>query len=127
MHACVCIHNHILDMYGPILFVLSTKTTHVWRHKHIILFRDAIKDGRLAATLVVQSFCCFLQSSYRRIISENLKALALIFKKLCEFKSSRSFCDAHNDHKNRATTTFSTLNISQLTASMDLKFYAASF
>ena len=56
MHACacVCIHNHNSDMYGPILFLLSRKITHVAIHMHIILFRDVIKDGRLEAILVVE-------------------------------------------------------------------------
>ena len=54
--ACVhvCVRNHISDMYGRILFVLGTKTTHDGIHMHIILFHDLIKDGRLAAILVVK-------------------------------------------------------------------------
>ena len=41
-------------MYGPILFILGTKTTHDWIRMHIILFRDAIKGGQLTAVLVVR-------------------------------------------------------------------------
>ena len=41
----VCICNHILDMYRPILFVLGTKTTHDGIHTHNIFFRHQIKDG----------------------------------------------------------------------------------
>ena len=52
--ACVCVCNHISDIYGPILFVLCTQTTNDGVHMHVILFRDAIKDGRLAAFLVVK-------------------------------------------------------------------------
>ena len=54
--ACVraCVRNHILDMYGPILFILGTKTTNDGMPMHVILFHDAIKDGRLAAILVAK-------------------------------------------------------------------------
>ena len=51
VRACMCafvhvwVRNHISDMYGPILFVLGTKTTRDGKHMRIILFRDAIKDG----------------------------------------------------------------------------------
>ena len=48
------VSNHFSEMYGPILFLLGTKTTHDGAHKHIILFHDAIKDGRLAAILLLQ-------------------------------------------------------------------------
>ena len=41
-------------MYGQILFVLGTNTTHDGIHKHLIFFRDVIKDGRLAAILVIK-------------------------------------------------------------------------
>ena len=41
-------------MYGPILFVLGTKTTHDGTHMHIILFRDAIKYCLPVAILVVK-------------------------------------------------------------------------
>ena len=41
-------------MYRSILFALSTNTTPDGIHMHIILFHDAIKDGRLAAILVVK-------------------------------------------------------------------------
>ena len=47
-----CVRIEILDMCGPILFVLGTKTTHEGMYVHIVLFVDAIKDGRLAAILV---------------------------------------------------------------------------
>ena len=53
VHACIC--NHISDMYGPILFVLGRRTTPDGVHMHIILFHDAIKDGRLVAILVVKT------------------------------------------------------------------------
>ena len=49
-----CVRNHISVMYGPILFTLDTKTTHDGLHMHIVLFRNAIKDGRLADILVVK-------------------------------------------------------------------------
>ena len=39
----VCVRRHISDMYGPIIFVLGTKTTHDSAHMHIVLFLDAIK------------------------------------------------------------------------------------
>ena len=41
-------------MYGPILFVLGTKTTPDGIHTHTILFCNPIKDGRLASILVVK-------------------------------------------------------------------------
>ena len=53
VHACVC--NHISDMYGPISFVLGTKTKHDGLHKHIIFVHDAVKEGRLAAILIVEN------------------------------------------------------------------------
>ena len=42
-----CVHasatiSQTSDMYGLILFVLGTKTTHDGIHKHIILFHDAV-------------------------------------------------------------------------------------
>ena len=43
-----------LGHVGPILFIFGTKTTHDVIHMHIILFHVAIKDGRLAAILVVK-------------------------------------------------------------------------
>ena len=49
-----CVRDHISDMYGPILFLLGTKATHDGIHMHIILFHDVIKDGQLAAILVVK-------------------------------------------------------------------------
>ena len=40
--SCPCVlvyvRNHISDMYGPILFVLCTKTTHDGVHMHVVLF-----------------------------------------------------------------------------------------
>ena len=50
-----CVHNHISDMCGPILFLLGTKTTPDGIHRHLILFHDAIKDGRLVAILLLKS------------------------------------------------------------------------
>ena len=47
-----CIHNHISDMYGPILFVHGKNTKHDGMHMYIILFHDVIKDGRLASILL---------------------------------------------------------------------------
>ena len=54
-----CVHasatiSQTSDMYGLILFVLGTKTTHDGIHKHIILFCDAIKDDWLVAIFVVK-------------------------------------------------------------------------
>ena len=49
-----CVRNHISDMYGPILFVHGKKTRNYGIPTPIILFRDAIKDGRLAAIKVVK-------------------------------------------------------------------------
>ena len=51
---CACIRKHILDMCGPISFVLGKKTTNDGIQKHIILFHDVIKDDQLAAILVVK-------------------------------------------------------------------------
>ena len=53
-HVRAFVHNHISDKYGPILFELGTKTTHDGPHKHVILFQDRIKDGRLVAILVLK-------------------------------------------------------------------------
>ena len=50
-HVHVCVRNHISDMYGPILFVLVTKTTHDAR---LLFFRDQIQDGRLAAIFLLK-------------------------------------------------------------------------
>ena len=55
----MCICNHISDMYGLILFVVGTKTTHDGVRMHIIFVRDTIKDGRLAAILVVKKTWCW--------------------------------------------------------------------
>ena len=49
-----CVHSHISDVFGPILFIRAAKPPHHCIHKHIILFCDAIKDGRLTAILVVK-------------------------------------------------------------------------
>ena len=48
----VCVRNHISDMYGLILFMLGTKTTHDSIQMDVIFFRHQIQDGRLAAILV---------------------------------------------------------------------------
>ena len=49
-----CVRTNIPDMYGPILFVLDTNTTHDGVHMHVIFYRHQIQDGRLAAILVVK-------------------------------------------------------------------------
>ena len=56
VRACmrVCAHSLISDTYGPILFVLGTKTTDDGVHMHLIFFRHQIQYGRLAAILVVK-------------------------------------------------------------------------
>ena len=46
--------NYFSDIHLLILFKLVTQIMNDSLHKHIIFFRDQIKDGRLAAILVVK-------------------------------------------------------------------------
>ena len=39
--------KHFSDMHGPILLKRGTNIVHDGIHKHMTLFRDLIKDGRL--------------------------------------------------------------------------------
>ena len=59
--------NHLSDMHGLILFKLGTSTVHDGIHVALTLFCDLIKDGRLAAILVVHKYGLALSSCVRQL------------------------------------------------------------